>query len=504
MHGSSSNHAHACCGAMSRRELFAASAGLGVAAMPAAAWRKLTAGDHQPPIRRPLRVQPVLCYQISKPRPQASWRPWGGLHNMQDVADEKARIARELDGMKAKADFPLELLPLAEVHNPEEGKALAAGDADTILMYGASSAVTTYEALNSTRKWNIMFVRHRTGPAYLWYEVAHPRFLRKTVDQYGEAGMDWDDVVVDSYDDILWRLRSLGGLKNTLGKKVVCVGGPGGWGAGGKQAPDLASQIWKFDLITISYEDVEARIKAAKADAALVTKSRAAADRYLAGNGVTLEVDAEAVRRSFILTEVFQTFMDEAGTDAFTIRNCMRAIMPISETTACLPLSLMNDQGYLAFCESDFVVIPSGVLLHYIGGKPVFLNDPTYPHHGMVTLAHCTAPRRMDGVRDEPVRILTHFESDYGAAPKVEMHRGETVTNIVPDFDSKRWLGFQGKILENPFLDICRSQIDVSVDGDCDLLAKEMRGFHWMTGYGAYLNEIGYALKRVGIDWLTV
>ncbi len=40
----------------------------------------------------------------------------------------------------------------------------------------------------------------------------------------------------------------------------------------------------------------------------------------------------------------------------------------------------------------------------------------------------------MDGKKLEPARILTHFESDYGAAPKVEMLIGQIVTNIMPDF----------------------------------------------------------------------
>ena len=70
----------------------------------------------------------------------------------------------------------------------------------------------------------------------------------------------------------------------------------------------------------------------------------------------------------------------------------MAAIMLASETTACLPLSILNDGGYTAFCQGDFVVIPSGVLLHYISGKPVFLNDPSFPHDSVMTLAHCTAP----------------------------------------------------------------------------------------------------------------
>jgi hypothetical protein len=155
----------------------------------------------------------------------------------------------------------------------------------------------------------------------------------------------------------------------------------------------------------------------------------------------------------------------------------------------------------MAFCESDFVVIPSGVLLHYLSGKPVFLSDPTYPHDQLVTLAHCTAPRRMDGEQLEAAKILTHFESDYGAAPKVEMRVGQAVTNLIPDFASRRWVGFRGTIVANPNLDICRSQIDVKIHGGQSQLLQEMRGFHWMTCYGNYLKETGFALKKVGVNW---
>jgi len=158
----------------------------------------------------------------------------------------------------------------------------------------------------------------------------------------------------------------------------------------------------------------------------------------------------------------------------------------------------------MAFCESDFVVVPSGILLHHISGLPVFLNDPTYPYKNMVTLAHCTAPRKMDGKNSEDVRILTHFESDYGAAPKVEMRLGQVVTNLIPDFASRKWVGFAGTIVGNPFLDICRSQIDVKVHGDCDRLLREMKGFHWMTCYGNCLREAGYALQKAGVEWVNL
>jgi hypothetical protein len=182
----------------------------------------------------------------------------------------------------------------------------------------------------------------------------------------------------------------------------------------------------------------------------------------------------------------------------------MGTIMGISETTACLPLSLLNDDGYMAFCESDFVVIPSGVLLRYLSGKPVFLNDPTHPHDGVVTMAHCTAPRKNDGERMDPARILTHYESDYGASPKVEFRMGTPMTVIDPDFASKRWLGFQSEVVGNPFLNICRSQVDIAIKGNTGKLLEEMRGFHWMACHGDYVKETGYALRKVGVDWLAV
>ncbi len=115
------------------------------------------------------------------------------------------------------------------------------------------------------------------------------------------------------------------------------------------------------------------------------------------------------------------------------------------------------------------------------------MNDPTYPHDGLITLAHCTGPRKMDGKNAEPVRILTHFESDYGAAPKVEMRKGQVVTNVIADFKAERWVGLAGEIVEAPFLPICRCQIDIRFKCDSLKLAQRMPGFHWMTCYGDYL-----------------
>jgi hypothetical protein len=50
-------------------------------------------------------------------------------------------------------------------------------------------------------------------------------------------------------------------------------------------------------------------------------------------------------------------------------------------------------------------------------------------------------------------------------------------------------------------LDICRSQIDISYNCDSMKVAEQMPGFHWITVYGDYVKETGYALKKIGIKF---
>jgi hypothetical protein len=479
-------------------------AALGVA-LTGLSWSTISAAEQQSqagPERRPLVVKPILLYSTPQPRPQWSWRSWGGIQTEQDAKQEVARIQRELRELDNRADFPVKFLPVAAIKGTGDLPGLGDLDsADVIMLYAAGGGQATIEKLAESGKDMIFFCRHKSGPVYLWYEIISPRYLRQHTDTLAVKGIDDSDVVVDNQDELLWRLRSLCGLHNTMGTRIIAIGGPGAWAQPRDVVPNLVRDKWKFDIKTVSYDELGKLIKAAVADEAAVRRAKRRAGEYLKAPGNTLETKREYVDNCFLLEQVFRGIMKEADCQAITINGCMGTIMPLAETSACLTLSLLNDGQYVAFCESDFVVIPSGVLLANISGMPVFLNDPTYPHDGVITLAHCTAPRKMNGKELEPVRIMTHFESDYGAAPKVEMRKGQTVTNIVPDFKAERWVGLLAEIIDAPFMDVCRSQIDVRYKCDDLTLAERMPGFHWMTGYGDYLKELGYALKKVDITW---
>ncbi len=488
---------------LSRRGFLGVSAAAGGLTLQGLQWPLASAAETEflaAPARTALVVKPIFTYTIyNKPTHPTSWRSWGGCQTQAAVNEEIPRINAELKKLAAEADFPVTMLPLSSVRNAGEVKQIAdAKDADVLLVYAndGGDALTGVRALG---KPVVFFIRYRSGPVYLWYEIISPRYLRDHTDFRAMPEFGYDDVVVDDLGGVMWRLRAHMGLKNTRGARIVALGGASGWAC--PQAPDRSKDRFGLDIVNVSYDDLGVLIKAAREDRETVALARKLTDEYLQQGGTTLETDRGFVERAFVLTRVLRDILAKAGARMFTINSCMGTIMPISETTACLPLSLLNDAGYLAFCESDFVVVPSGILLANIAGKPPFLNDPCYPHDHEITLAHCTAPRKNDGATMDPARIMTHFESDYGAAPKVEFRKGQVVTNIVCDFLMEKWTGLRGEITEVGFRPICRSQIDITFKPDALTVCENMPGFHWMTIYGDYRNEIGYALKRTKIKW---
>ena len=478
---------------------------LGTVAFPELSWSAVKSwqtGGNMINKRLPLSVKPILTYEIPERRPQTSWRAWGGIQSENAALDEMARIKEELDALSAHADFPVTVLPVSGVRtNQDIAKITDLSSADMFIVYAAGGGMGMFDTLNKMGKNIIIFCRHKSGPVYLWYEIISPRYLRQHTDKLSVKGIDENDVVIDSQEELMWRLRALCGLKNTIGSRILAIGGAGAWSQPLEPTLKTIAGKYRLDIREVSYDDLGKLITEARSDPSVVGEARRKADLYLRDSGVRLETDRKCVENCFVLENILVRLMEKSNCRAVTINNCMGTIMPLAETSACLTLSLLNDSGYLAFCESDFVVVPAGILLGNISGRPVFLNDPTYPHNGVITLAHCTSPRRMDGKDLAPARILTHFESDYGAAPKVEMKPGQVVTNVMPDFAFEKYIGLPGTIIDNPFLDICRSQIDVRFNCDSRVVAEKMPGFHWITLYGDYLKEAGYALKKIGLQF---
>jgi len=412
-------------------------------------------------------IQPVLMYDIPKRREGRSWRNWGGVQTEEAVKQEADHINRELKQLCGSAQFGMQTLPVVKAANPRDTSVLKDTKADAVIIYAAGGWMNTFDALFDLGKPVIVFIRQSSGPYYLWDEIVHTRYLRSHTDHLNHPVMDVNDVVVDDTNEMLWRLRALYGLKNTLGRRIICIGGPGGWST--PKAPDYARERFQLDMVTVPIPELNAMIEAGRKKSSLMSKCERKAASYLKPKDVTLVTTKEAVTEAFLLRKLFGDLMTKHDACAITTNNCMASyagIMP------CLTLGLVNDSGQMAFCESDFVVIPSGILMHFISGKPSYLCNPNYQHDGRMLFAHCAAPRRM----------------------------GQLVTVIKPDFEAKNWLAFTGNVIGTPELPTCRGQIELKLNADTQDVMENLRGFHCMLAYGDYTRNVEYAAKKVGIN----
>ncbi len=470
--------------------------------------------DPQLPLAVPgtsLVVQPILMYVVQEPKDETSYRNWGSIHTVPTAAREAERIREDLKSLSAAAGFPLRVLPLVCVSTVEQARAVHESEHDVVLIYPASGSPELLTACFATkpRQDTLIFARHRNGPLYYWYEALSTRFLRtataqevarNNADNHGPVTVH--DVVVDDRNELIGKLRALHGLKNLVGQRIVALGGP--MGKYDPEAPRVARERYRLQIIDVGYDEFTRRMASARADSAQVAQAERWTDTYLSLPGTTLITDRRFVVNAFLLYALFKDFMREHDATAFTIQHCMGKALPIAKTTPCMPLSWLNDEGLIGLCESDFVVIPAAILLRHISGKPVFMHNSTFPHQGIVTCAHCSAPRRMDGKTYGPAQILTHCESDYGAAPKVAMPIDQELTFIDPEYSRPRWLSFRGVVKANPAYDVCRTQQDVAIVGDWKRLLPEARDSHWVAAYGNYVDEIEYASRKLGMNCVRI
>ena len=137
---------------------------------------------------KPLRVQPVLMHTRCQPREKTSWRSWSSVINDEAAAEEMNRIRGELDALAKRADFPLEILPLAKATSPEEGAKIQDGQFDAVLLYAASGGGDLFRACaaKAPERDTVVFVRHRSGPTYYWYECLGTRQLKTPTVENGQ------------------------------------------------------------------------------------------------------------------------------------------------------------------------------------------------------------------------------------------------------------------------------------------------------------------------------
>ena len=184
----------------------------------------------------------------------------------------------------------------------------------------------------------------------------------------------------------------------------------------------------------------------------------------------------------------------EERLDAITIR-CFD-IVKTCNTTSCLALALLNDEGIVAGCEGDMQTLMSMYLAKRLCGEEAFMANPSRLTEQSSMLAHCTIPLTMC---DETV-VRSHFESGIGVA----------IQGLLPltDYTIFKWGGSQldryfvteAKAVETPYSNhFCRTQITLNVNLKPYLLQHSI-GNHHVIIRGRHAEEIRQFMEKNGIS----
>ena len=110
-----------------------------------------------------------------------------------------------------------------------------------------------------------------------------------------------------------------------------------------------------------------------------------------------------------------------------------------------------------------------------------------------MVLAHCTLPLNMT----KNYKLNTHFESGIGVAVKGYL-KEEKVTIFKLSRNLKNYFVTTGTILKNlEEKNLCRTQIEVSIDDNIEYFLNRPYGNHHIIIYGDYKKEIIDYMRKI-------
>ena len=182
--------------------------------------------------------------------------------------------------------------------------------------------------------------------------------------------------------------------------------------------------------------------------------------------------------------DAIKKICQEERLDAMTIR-CFD-IIKACNTTSCLALAKLNDEGIVAGCEGDMQTLMTMLLARKLCNEPAFMANPSILTDKTTMFAHCTVPLSMC----YKTTMRTHFESGIGVAVQGDMP--------LTDYTIMKWGGrrldkmfvTEAKAIKNEYSNhFCRTQITFDVNLKPYLL-KHPIGNHHVINKGRHAEEI--------------
>lgn len=206
-----------------------------------------------------------------------------------------------------------------------------------------------------------------------------------------------------------------------------------------------------------------------------------------------MEFDKEELNKAYKLNSCINMLKNKYQLDGLTIR-CFDLLDSI-KTTACLSLSLLNNNNIVSTCEGDIPSMISMHVLKLVTNQVGFQANPSKINieDKTMVLAHCTLPLNMCS----NFEFKTHYESNSGVAIKGELKKQE-ITIFKLSRDLKNYFVTTGTIIDNlNETNLCRTQIRIKVDDNIEYFLTRPYGNHHIIVYGNHKEKIINYMKNI-------
>jgi L-fucose isomerase-like protein len=277
--------------------------------------------------------------------------------------------------------------------------------------------------------------------------------------------------------------------------RIGLIGGPSPWLTYSLPDADALASRLGIEIVEISME--EFRDKYSSISAPTITTLARGPVKMAQVLSSASEPD---LRKSIGIYAALRTLVEKYNLTSISPR-CFDFIKDFG-ATGCLALSRLNDEGTVAGCEGDIPSTVGMITLAEVSGNPAFMGNPSSIDGHKLVLAHCTVATKLT----ERIRQLSHFESGIGVALAGQFRKGARVT--VARFGSSYRLlrAGEGAIVRgDPWSrDLCRTQVEIRMDGNADVFWKRPTGNHLVMTYGNHVHSLENLASIMGIDFEKV
>ena len=279
------------------------------------------------------------------------------------------------------------------------------------------------------------------------------------------------------------------------GKRVGVIGKPSGWLIASNVDYADMRERWGVEMVDVPLDEVVTGYEAIGDD-----EVQSITDEFITKAVGVKEPSRDEVVKAMRLYRSVKGIVERYRLDAFTL-NCFDLI-PMTHTTGCVALALLNQEGIPAGCEGDEQTLLTMLAVQAATSEMTFMANPSKildnAAHEMV-FAHCTiAPAMTDRyiVRD-------HYESLSGVAVEGVFNPMDMTVIKCGGKSMERFFISKARLLEcttNP--NMCRTQLHLRLDEPLDYFLERSIGNHHVIIRGNHVERLTTVFQQLGSQQL--